>query len=477
LCLRAAGHKLRCTEKQRGNEDIMNRTEYLKSLTEQIRNKYARELVAEEITAHIEDQKEAFLLDGKSEEEAEKLAVKEMGNPVEAGSQLDKVHRPKTDVWMLVAMIVLTLAGVIMQSIICLQYGGNASVQNTYHIRTALYNLIGLSVMAVVYFADYRLLYKYIWLIYGAYLAGSFLFLHAPFSDYAHHHLAGQAASILFVPLFAVFCYRLRGQKGAGILKALALLCFNTLLLLLFGAFSSAEMLLSLMACLITLCAASFRGIFGGRRKLQGGLLAASIIGIPALFLADVLLFGARFLLLADYQIMRIQCMFAPAAFAGEAGYQAMLVRSQLSGASLFGQGTIGKVGEFSGAWCDYVLICLASYFGLIAAFLAVAIIAAYFLRALHISFIQKNRLGFLLGFSCSVILILKSIVYVAVNFGAGTTVSIDMPFFTYGLHCAVINFLFMGIILSVYRNTNLLPEPAQMPLRIRLKIERADGK
>ena len=61
----------------------MNRTEYLKSLTEQIRNKNAKTLVLEEITAHIEDQKQAYLLDGMGEDEAEEMAVKEMGKSLD----------------------------------------------------------------------------------------------------------------------------------------------------------------------------------------------------------------------------------------------------------------------------------------------------------------------------------------------------------------------------------------------------------
>nr|MDE6951699.1 permease prefix domain 1-containing protein [Lachnospiraceae bacterium] len=79
----------------------MNRTEYLKSLTEQIQNKNARQLVLEEVAAHIEDQKEAYLLSGKSAEEAEELAVKEMGDPIEAGTTHNQIQRPKTDFCML----------------------------------------------------------------------------------------------------------------------------------------------------------------------------------------------------------------------------------------------------------------------------------------------------------------------------------------------------------------------------------------
>ena len=104
-----------------------------------------------------------------------------------------------------------------------------------------------------------------------------------------------------------------------------------------------------------------------------------------------------------------------------------------------------------------------------------VAAVCAFLVRSLHISCMQKNRLGFLLGISCSSILILKTVIYVAMNFGVGPIVGIDMPFLTYGLNCTVINFLFMGIILSVYRNTNLLPELKNAPSKYRLKFEKVN--
>ena len=456
----------------------MNRAEYLTTLTEQIQNKNARKLVLEEITAHIEDQKEAWLLEGMDEEEAEKLAVKEMGNPVDTGAKLNKIHRPKTDVWMLAAMVILTLIGIVMQSIISAGYDSPQVVAGLSG-RTVLFNLAGFALMSLVCFADYRILGKYIWYIYGFYLSMAFLLPRASmyYAEYGRHWQLGQTLSILFVPLFAALCYHFRGEKGLGIFKAMGMLLLNMFLLLLFGYYTSASMILAFMACLITLCAAAFKGIFGGRKKLQAGLLLTAVIGIPTLVLGDVMLFDGRFLFLAEYQIRRIQVMLHPAAFAGEAGYQTMLVRSELSEASLFGGGSVGKVGELSGAWCDYVLICLTAYFGLFIALAVVLLITAYFLRSLHISLMQSNRLGFLLGISCSSILILKTVVYVAMNLGVGPVVSIDMPFLTYGLHCTLINFLFMGVILSVYRNTNLLPEYRQTAARFRVRIERVGTK
>ena len=52
-------------------------------LLEQIRNKRAKELVAHEITSHIEDQEEAYRAQGLTAYDAERRAVLDMGDPVE----------------------------------------------------------------------------------------------------------------------------------------------------------------------------------------------------------------------------------------------------------------------------------------------------------------------------------------------------------------------------------------------------------
>ena len=67
----------------------MKREEYLQILTDQIRCRMARDAVKEEYCAHIEDQMQDFMSEGMDRKEAEKAAVKEMGDPVETGNELD----------------------------------------------------------------------------------------------------------------------------------------------------------------------------------------------------------------------------------------------------------------------------------------------------------------------------------------------------------------------------------------------------
>ena len=91
--------------------------EYVRLCVGQMRCRAMRPVVEKELRAHMEDQEEAYLAEGKTPEEAERLAVAQMGDPVEAGMGLDRVHRPRMD-WKVLGLIgALALAGIVLQFI------------------------------------------------------------------------------------------------------------------------------------------------------------------------------------------------------------------------------------------------------------------------------------------------------------------------------------------------------------------------
>ena len=94
----------------------MRAEEYLTILTDQIRCKMARGAVREEIRCHIEDQTAAFLSEGMEQAEAEEAAVREMGDPVETGNELNRIHRPRMAWGMIGLIAVLSLAGYLIQN-------------------------------------------------------------------------------------------------------------------------------------------------------------------------------------------------------------------------------------------------------------------------------------------------------------------------------------------------------------------------
>ena len=67
---------------------------YLEKLLSQIRCKKARPFISEEIKRHIEDQIAENLTEGMDAKTAEEKAVEDMGDPVQVGISLDKIHKP-----------------------------------------------------------------------------------------------------------------------------------------------------------------------------------------------------------------------------------------------------------------------------------------------------------------------------------------------------------------------------------------------
>ena len=131
----------------------MKAEEYLKTLTEQIRCKMAREAVRDELLCHIEDQKAAFISEGMEQDEAEEAAVLEMGDTVETGNEMDRIHRPKM-AWGMIALIaVLSIAGYVVQKLIeakVVEAGG----YNWLGSKNLLFLAAGLVIMIGVCFFD-----------------------------------------------------------------------------------------------------------------------------------------------------------------------------------------------------------------------------------------------------------------------------------------------------------------------------------
>ena len=88
--------------------------EYLKIVLEQIRCKKARPYIRQELQDHIEDQIEANVSAGLNRTDAEKEAVKDMGDPVEAGLSLDRIHKPQIAWKLLLIISTISVIGILI---------------------------------------------------------------------------------------------------------------------------------------------------------------------------------------------------------------------------------------------------------------------------------------------------------------------------------------------------------------------------
>ncbi len=102
--------------------------EYLEIVSGQIRSKRARIMAVKEIEDHIKDQAGAYEEEGMKQETAMEEAVRQMGDPVTTGVELDRIHRPKMD-WKLFWWIVLFSALGLAIQYLCFYRLGNMEGQ------------------------------------------------------------------------------------------------------------------------------------------------------------------------------------------------------------------------------------------------------------------------------------------------------------------------------------------------------------
>lgn len=459
--------------------------EYLDALSEQIRCKKARPLVVEEIRGHIEDQAESFEKDGMDKNLALEKAVAEMGDPIQTGVELDRIHRPKMQ-WSIIGMAaLLSLFGMIMQIVIfnagTLSNDINVTtIRDSYIINSVIFTVIGLAVMIGVCMIDYTFLGKYpkvLWFVMCALLliiiylcdstaifSGTFLF------SYMFSYRIRYFYSTLMIPVYAAVTYRCRNHKMSGFFG-----CIGFLLLGVFTtAFAPVSSKIEFNICtLIILTVAILKNWFVTvsdtkvflKKTVQLCILWIPALVIPLWIVITALFFGNKTTLLASYQVARIKAMFGMLENADTTvSYVTTSVRNVLSGATFLGEQEL-PLTTIPAIQNDYIITGMISYFGIGFTTLILILMGAFLLKAFRVSTKQKNQLGSIISTGCASELLVKTLIYIGANLGLQMPFAqMSMPFLSYGLMNTVMNAVLTGLLLSVFRNTDIISEKMIKP-------------
>ena len=428
----------------------MNKEEYIRTLTEQIRCKMARPEVAREIGDHIEDQTRAFMSEGMSRQEAESAALKDMGNPVDAGVELDKVHRPAMPWGMIALIIALSVLSCIFQYLLnqkSISAGGDGYSMG----RQILFTMCGILAMTGVCFADYtriaaRARELMTGLILLLILGRQFFGLTANGADRWIAMPGGQAVNVLLllmltVSLYAAVLYGYRGKGWSVIWKGV--------LWMVPGCWIAVRCSSIWMACVpfLTYLAMLGPAVWRGWYRLPGkavfaGICTAAVL-LPVIMAVLILFYGD------DYQ------------------------KSRLVGA---GDAMVPDV-SFLPELSDFLLVNVARYYGILAAVLLSGLLIFLLLRFLRLSLRQRNQLGMLMGTGCAAVFLIEAVFYFMNNCGV-MYLGNYCPFFSYGGSGAIVMYLLLGIMLSICRYQNTAPErrTAGSLFGIRRPVEKMKG-
>lgn len=180
---------------------------------EQVRWRRARPALAQELRTHLLDQRDACLAQGMSQTEAEAESLRQMGDPVEVGTQLDRVHRPAPQWGMLALVGLLLCSGFFIQATVMQQLGRVQPYMPTVIVSI----LLGVAAMAAVYLGDYTLLGRRPVLLYSLGMAALAVLIQR-----GGMRVGGISYTLLGPVLYALLIYGLRGKGWRGLLLALA---------------------------------------------------------------------------------------------------------------------------------------------------------------------------------------------------------------------------------------------------------------
>lgn len=461
----------------------MKYEEYMESLMEQIHNRRAKRLVEDEIRNHIEEQSECYEMLGMTKEEACIEAVRQMGNPVETGMALNKIHRPKMP-WMLVFItLVLTVVVNFMQSVVFVEIMKQGELAAWGYIpKTICYSFLGFAIILMLLYMDYNFIAKHAYLLYAMYMivipfVACFV---NPFSMEtgipkitegfwnvffgigeeltAGSWRMGSYGILMFLPLVLagiMYRNRMQGLKGIGKTCFFAILSIGWYVITFkFFSNTNAICLPSIMETgmiiMFMLVAAIGKGVFGSEKKKMLIVMAG---GIGLCMLMIGIYFIAKYGMYS-YYTARILQIFTP----GE-DYNAKAARDAILNSTFSGDGSfmLGNVNYET--FEVFLLNGIFSYFGKIVGLLILVVLLIFLVTALKNVFSQNNRLGFLIGAACGFSILVRIISYICINFGVCLWWTTMAPFFSYGWVSAVMNGIYIGLLLCVYRNSSILKE------------------
>ncbi|MBQ7766946.1 MAG: FtsW/RodA/SpoVE family cell cycle protein [Lachnospiraceae bacterium] len=440
--------------------------EYLEKLLSQIRCKKARPYIEEEIRSHLESQTEENITAGMDPEEAEQMAVKDMGNPVEVGISLDRIHKPRIAWKLLVVVGILSVLGILVQASVFRNVGMydlEPYLNESYRglmIGFVSSVILGFVIMCGIYFIDYTFIAKYSKIIALLIIIMGILLLTGVFGGYINGTRYGigfgpftfSATSMMmfYVPIYGAILYKYRGGGIVSLLKSVGWLILPVIITFRMPNIIVAGMIM--ISMLIQLTTAIFKGWFQVKAKRTVAVLWSVFMVLPAI----ALFMMYQFHLLASYQEERIRAFFQAS---GDGFYLTARLRTLCQNISLVGNSGNDVIGTLPDFNRDYVFSYILNCYGILFGIVVVAILALLVMFIFSTSVKQKNELGMVMGFGCGMVFLLNSVLNVLGAMGLIPPTSSFLPFFSVGRSNIVLCYALIGIVMSIYRYKDVYPK------------------
>ena len=423
--------------------------EYIDNVCDQIRYKPIRNEIAEELTNHLEECKENYIQDGMKENEAEIKAVKQMGDAEKVGKQLNKIHRPKLDVKLLLIigivlffsiLVALTRANSLNCDIIELNGMSNYETEQTQMSKYFIGLLLGVGSSILIYFFDYRKLNK----------TSNYLYIGATLSLFVLSSVT--LALPLYVLSFIGFLQETDGEskqiKGIKInLKLLKLLILSILSLVFFTVIPS---LATGLILAITYLIISIVKLVMSNNKKGLAILLCLVVSISLL--------GVIGICTNEHIITKLKSSYYPESDPLGYGYIGVNQQKIIDSAKTFGtaHNTSDAIKIFDEG-TNYAVISILAHYGWIVSGIMLLAIVLLNVKLIINAVKIKDTYGKLIIIGIASLFILQTVFNILMNFNLGAKADFNIPLISYGNINLVINMMTLALVLSIYRRKDII--------------------
>ncbi|WP_395761290.1 FtsW/RodA/SpoVE family cell cycle protein [Bacillus sp. 3G2] len=413
---------------------------FVSEVTNHIKSKEAKSFVTTELDFHLKQTKNMWMDKGLSEEIAEEKAVEQMGSPIKLGQELNKLHKPKVD-WFLLILLVAAM-GLGFLPVIAFGYMDDLLMNKVISV------ILGIATVVVMMLIDYRKLERFGWLFYTIGVLILLILYCFPSVSVAGEPLIkiGPVAisRLMAVPFFFQAWASFFNNSRLKVRYLVALYLFSLYLFLIGSAFSTMFIYIAMVFVMLWWS------------KL-GKKTAVIITAVPICLFIIKVFFSVTSA--KTYYLERFLGYINPESDARGAGFMYIRLKEAMSSAGWFG--TAGDTRFIPAGDTDFVFASLTYYYGYWLALILVLVLSLFTARLIVISYKINDRYGKLLLVGGVTLFVFQFIYNVGMILGLLPHAAISLPFISYGLTPTVFHALIMGIVLSVYRRKD-------MPFRIR---------
>ena len=406
---------------------------FVSEVTNHIKSKEAKSFVATELDFHLKQAKNTWIEKGLSEEVAENKAVEQMGSPINLGQELNKLHKPKVD-WFLLILLVAAM-GLGFLPVFVFEYTNEVMINKVIFIILGVVTAIGMMLL------DYRKLERMGWLFYiigVVVLLILYCFSNASMIGEPLIQIGPIAIDCLMaVPFFFLAWASFFNNSRLKIIHLVVLYLFSLYLFLIVSTLSSIFIYLTMV----------FVMLWWSKLGKKTSLI---ITVVPiCLFIIKVSVSWS-----SGYHLDRLLGYLNPESDAGGAGFMYIRLKEVMSSAGWFG--TYGDMKFIPAPDTDFVFASLTYYYGYWLALILVFVLSLFVARLIVISYKINDRYGKLLLVGGLTLFVFQFIYNVGMILGLLPLAAISLPFISYGLTPTVFHALIMGIVLSVYRRKGI---------------------